>query len=338
MLVVNTGSAAKEGAGPVDSLRYVWTGKKNAGIREKERKDRGREMIEIQKERARNRERTEAAKRRDTIDGKQMKSDGEEGGSGFGVPGLLWKGKIFGSSLVELGLNRSRKNTDVQSDPEAAASPELGPTKNLPALMVTEASRLDLTLPSQDPLSQPSSMAPSPLLVPTSAPPSSRIDAFPRDPFLAMLERPLTFGAWDTSGLDRHFRRRRNLTGDYEDDFEAEEPWYLDEGTSNVYYGGEETTNVKPPESDWWVRKPQKKRRPGLERRHSISHLSEYQGYHVLTRERMEADVDLCSAFFDLLAKQEDMARVARLLQVGVSIFEAGITLTNPIKSNPSPS
>ncbi|KAG8927144.1 hypothetical protein FRC00_002260, partial [Tulasnella sp. 408] len=96
-MIVASGSTGKEGAGTVDSLRYVWTGKKNAGIREKERKERGKEMIEVQKERARDRERTEAAKRRDTIDGKQMKSDGEEGGSGFGVPGLLWKGKLFGS-------------------------------------------------------------------------------------------------------------------------------------------------------------------------------------------------------------------------------------------------
>lgn len=101
-MIIASGSTGKEGAGTVDSLRYVWTGKKNAGIREKERKERGKELIEVQKERARDRERTEAAKRRDTIDGKQMKSDGEEGGSGFGVPGLLWKGKLFGSRYVLL--------------------------------------------------------------------------------------------------------------------------------------------------------------------------------------------------------------------------------------------
>ncbi|KIO25022.1 hypothetical protein M407DRAFT_211329 [Tulasnella calospora MUT 4182] len=318
MIIAGSGSTVKEGAGAVDSLRYVWTGKKNAGIREKERKERGKEMIEVQKERARDRERNEAAKRRDTIDGKQMKSDGEEGGSGFGVPGLLWKGKLFGSSFVELGLNRPRKNTDVQSDPEAAASPEVASSKNLPSLMVTEASRLDFNPPHQDPLSQPSSIAPSPLLAPTSAPPSSRlVDSFSRSQLLNSTERPATFaGGFDEQWQDRRFRRRRNLTGDYEDDLDAEDQWFLEDDISHVYGGGEESASFKTPEVDWWVRKPPKKRRPGdSERRHSISHLSEYQGYHVLAHERMEADVDLCSAYFDLQAKERDMERVAQLLQ-----------------------
>lgn len=317
-MIIASGSTGKEGAGTVDSLRYVWTGKKNAGIREKERKERGKELIEVQKERARDRERTEAAKRRDTIDGKQMKSDGEEGGSGFGVPGLLWKGKLFGSSLVELGLNRPRKNTDVQSDPEAAASPEVASSKNLPSLMVTEASRLDLSQSLQDPLSQPSSIAPSPLLAPTTAPPSSKfVDSFPRGQILTGTERPATFaGAFDEQWPDRRFRRRRNLTGDYEDDLDAEDQWFLEEDLSHIYGGVDESASFKIPEVDWWVRKPPKKRRPGdLERRHSISHLSEYQGHHVLAQERMEADVDLCSAYFDLQAKEKDMERVAQLLQ-----------------------
>lgn len=34
----------------------------------------------------------------------------------------------------------------------------------------------------------------------------------------------------------------------------------------------------------------------------------------------MEADVDLCSAYFDLQAKEKDMERVAQLLQVRMEI------------------
>lgn len=82
---------SNSGGGAIDSLRYVWTGKKNAGVREKERKEKGKELIEGQKERAKERERG-AMK-----DGK-VKSDGEDTPVGF-TPGLLWKGtasKLFG--------------------------------------------------------------------------------------------------------------------------------------------------------------------------------------------------------------------------------------------------
>lgn len=86
-------SGTKEASGGVDSLRYVYTGRKNAGVREKERKERGKEMVEEQKERQREREKDPG---RDA----KLKSDGEDGG--LGVPGLLWKGtgKLIGSRLV----------------------------------------------------------------------------------------------------------------------------------------------------------------------------------------------------------------------------------------------
>lgn len=113
------------------------------------------------------------------------------------------------------------------------------------------------------------SIAPSPLLAPTSGPPSSKlVDSFPRSQILSSTERPATFGgarALDEHWPDRRFRRRRNLTGDYEDDLDAEDPWFLEEDVSNIY--GEESASFRASEVDWWVRKPPKKRRPGdLER------------------------------------------------------------------------
>lgn len=100
--LVGTSNGRESGGGHngVDSLRYVWTGKKNAGVKEKERRERGRELIESQKERLRGlQNQILTSPSRDEATGRQssdgrVKSDGEDaaGGSGFGVPGLLWKG------------------------------------------------------------------------------------------------------------------------------------------------------------------------------------------------------------------------------------------------------
>jgi len=125
-------------------------------------------------------------------------------------------------------------------------------------------------------------------------------------------------GHWDDSAEFRKHRRRPNLTERFDpEDGEGDEDdgFLLDEDEFYGEFPGEGSTSDMY-EVDWWVRKPARKRRPGdLERRHSISHCSEYRGYQLLKLDHMQADVNLCGAYFELLEKHEDMDRVARLLE-----------------------
>jgi len=109
----------------------------------------------------------------------------------------------------------------------------------------------------------------------------------------------------------RSIRKRLTLTDQYAPEYDDASE---DDEDADIY--GKEPASPGLQMVDWWVRKPQtKKRLSEPERRHSISHLSEYVGHHVLTPERMQADVDLCGAYFNLVDKQEDMGRIILLLQ-----------------------
>ncbi|KAG8900905.1 hypothetical protein FRB99_005674 [Tulasnella sp. 403] len=273
-------SFSKEGSGgAVDSLRYVWSGRKNAGIREKERQERGRELVEEQRERLRERDRD----REGTAKGKEredrVKSEGEDGSTSFGVPGLLWKGtgKLIGNSIAELRMSRQRKNTDIQSDPESITGtqqPSHNRHANLPSLMITDASQPDVpsTLPSpKDFVFPPISGLPSPALAPLTAPPSSSQVNFQfdttsrgnaRDPFQlrphSAHDGPLSSASYAKNWADeissgiRKARRRRNLTDEYDDGKEDEDLWdddmYLYDETG-VRDGAAEDAY----ELEWWT-------------------------------------------------------------------------------------
>ncbi|KAG8889148.1 hypothetical protein FRB98_005623 [Tulasnella sp. 332] len=365
----SNGRESGGGHNGVDSLRYVWTGRKNAGVKEKERRERGRELIEGQKERLRGlQNQLFASPSRDEVIGRhssdgRVKSDGEDasGGSGFGVPGLLWKGtgRLLGNGLAELGIGRARKHTDVQSDPESSGTPIHSAFRHqdVPSLMVTGTSRRDVhgafLDALKDPGSPPQSGQASPLLLPsTPAPSSSQLDlaidklaSSPRigsrslDP---MRPRPGTwahdgaitppsrsdpliqsdkFEKLGRGGRPGH-RRKRNFTEVFED-VDADD---CDDGTFEdddgvegyVYKDGEvgEDNEDELFDVEWWIRKPVRHKRAGeSDRRHSLTCLTEYQGYARIPLDRMKADVDLCGAYFGLLTKEEDMDRISNLLQ-----------------------
>ncbi|KAG9012655.1 hypothetical protein FRB94_005265 [Tulasnella sp. JGI-2019a] len=361
----SSGKESGSGHNGVDSLRYVWTGKKNAGVREKERKERGKKLIEGQKERLRGIQNQvltspsrEDATGRHSTDGR-VKSDGEEGagGSGFRAPGLLWKGtgRLLGNGLAELGIGRARKNNDVQSDPESSATPgnSVFRHQDVPAVTVTEASRRDIHGAFSDALKGPDSLPASgqasPTLFTSTAPPSSsqidlalelatasRVGTRSLD---LMRPRP---GTWAHDGASTppshsdpliqfdkfekaghggrlgHHRRKRNFTEVFEDEDEDDnDASFGEEGY--VYQSAGEGLGDNNEDDlfdvEWWIRKPVRHKRPGeSDRRHSIACMTEYQGYPRIPPDRMRADVDLCSAYFDLLTKQEDMDRISILL------------------------
>ncbi len=85
-------TASKEGTG-ADFLRYVWTGKKTAGVKEMERKERGREMLEEQKERSKLRDQSAGPEGLAVLEGDE---------STHSLVSPMRKGRMLGNACVKL--------------------------------------------------------------------------------------------------------------------------------------------------------------------------------------------------------------------------------------------